>query len=111
MYQEAEEIKDLVEEMNQSLDTLASSSAAKQSSRGEFLKILLLCLVNRESPISREHMNPQLTCSQRQWLHSSVGGASHQYHEVTDSNPVEVLNLRLTVTIIPSFHFISAVHM
>ena len=23
-------------------------------------------------------MNPQLTCSQRQWLHSSVGKASHQ---------------------------------
>ena len=23
--------------------------------------------------LSREHMNPQLTCSQRQWLHSSVG--------------------------------------
>ena len=25
------------------------------------------------SSLSREHMNPQLTCSQRQWLHSSVG--------------------------------------
>ena len=25
-----------------------------------------------------EHMNPQLTCSQRQWLHSSVGRASHR---------------------------------
>ena len=24
------------------------------------------------------HMNPQLTCSQRQWLHSSVGRASHR---------------------------------
>ena len=23
--------------------------------------------------LSREHMNPKLTCSQRQWLHSSVG--------------------------------------
>ena len=23
--------------------------------------------------LSREHANPQLTCSQRQWLHSSVG--------------------------------------
>ena len=37
-------------------------------------------------------MNSQLTCSQRQWLHSSVGGASHRYREVTGSNPVEVLN-------------------
>ena len=27
-------------------------------------------------------MNPQLTCSQRQWLHSSVGRASHRYREV-----------------------------
>ena len=34
----------------------------------------------------------QLTCSQRQWLHSSVGRASHQYREVPASNPVEVLN-------------------
>ena len=41
--------------------------------------------------LSREHMNPQLTCSQHQWLHSSVGGTSHQYLEVTGSNPVEVL--------------------
>ena len=37
-------------------------------------------------------MNPQLTYSQRQWLHSSVGRASHRYREVTGSNPVEVLN-------------------
>ena len=44
------------------------------------------------SSLSREHMNPQLTCSQRQWLHSSVGRASHRYREVTGSNPVEVLN-------------------
>ena len=29
--------------------------------------------------LSREHINPQLTCSQRQWLHSSVGRASHRY--------------------------------
>ena len=36
-------------------------------------------------------MNPQLTCSQRQWLHSSVGRASHRYREVTGLNPVEVL--------------------
>ena len=42
--------------------------------------------------LSREHMNPKLTCSQRQWLHSSVGRASHQYSEVTGSSPVEVLN-------------------
>ena len=70
-----------------------------------------------------EHMNPQLTCSQRQWLHSSVGRASHRYCKVTGSNPVKVLNvffsgflkqlhkLRFTATIIPSFHFISAVHI
>ena len=37
-------------------------------------------------------MNPQLTCSQHQWLHSSVGRASHRYREVTGSNPIEVLN-------------------
>ena len=42
--------------------------------------------------LSREDMNPQLTCSQRQWLHSSVGRASHRYREVTGSSPVEVLN-------------------
>ena len=36
--------------------------------------------------------NTQLTCSQRQWLHSSVGRASHRYREVTGSSPVEVLN-------------------
>ena len=33
-----------------------------------------------------------LTFFQRQWLHSSVGRASHRYREVTGSNPVEVLN-------------------
>ena len=48
--QEAKEIKDHLEEMIQSIDTLASSSAAKQSSRGEFLKTLLLCSGNRELP-------------------------------------------------------------
>ena len=42
--------------------------------------------------LSREHMNPKLACSQRQWLHSSVGRASHRYREVTGSSPVEVLN-------------------
>ena len=42
--------------------------------------------------LSREHVNPKLTCSQRQWLHSSVGRASHRYREVTGSSPVEVLN-------------------
>ena len=42
--------------------------------------------------LSREHMNPQLTGSQRQWLHSLVGRASHRYREVTGSSPVEVLN-------------------
>ena len=40
-------------------------------------------------------MNPQLTCSQRQWLHSSAGRASHRYREITGSNPVEVLNFFL----------------
>ena len=35
---------------------------------------------------------PQLTCSQRQWLHSSVGRASQWYREITGSNPIEVLN-------------------
>ena len=40
----------------------------------------------------REHMNPRLTCSQRQWLRSSVGRASHRYREVTGSNPVQVFN-------------------
>ena len=44
------------------------------------------------SYLSLEHMNPKLTCSQRQWLHSSVGRASHRYREVTGSSPVEVLN-------------------
>ena len=45
------------------------------------------------SYLSREHMNPKLTSSQRQWLHSSVGRASHRYRrEVTGSSPVEVLN-------------------
>ena len=37
--------------------------------------------------LSQDHMNPQLTCSQRQWLHSSVGKASHRYRKVTGSNP------------------------
>ena len=37
-------------------------------------------------------MNPKLTCSQRQWLNSSVGRVSHRYREVTGSSPVEVLN-------------------
>ena len=41
---------------------------------------------------NKSYMNPQLTCSQRQWLQSSVGRASHRYREVTVSNPVEVLN-------------------
>ena len=55
--QEAKEIKDHLEEMNQSVDVLASSGATKQSSRGEFLKTLLLCSVNRElwSPLLRGH--------------------------------------------------------
>ena len=37
-------------------------------------------------------MNRKLTCSQRQWLHSSVGRVSHRYCEVAGSSPVEVLN-------------------
>ena len=44
------------------------------------------------SYLSREHVNPKLTCSQRQWLHSSVGRASHRYREVTGSSSIEVLN-------------------
>ena len=50
VFQEAKEIKDQLEEMNQSIDTLASSSAAKPSSSGEFLKTITLCSVNRELP-------------------------------------------------------------
>ena len=74
--------------------------------------------------LSREHMNPQLTCCQRQWLHSSVGRASqwHRYREVTGSSPVEVLNffqasLRNCKNCDhncedhSSFDFISAVHI
>ena len=58
------------------------------------LGILMIHVMNRNlhSFLSREHMNPQLTCSQRQWLHSSVGRTSHRYREVTGSNPVEVQN-------------------
>ena len=64
------------------------------------LKIMLLfislfisyIIIIKHSFLSREHVNPQLTCSQRQWLYSSVGRASHRYCEVTGSNPVEVLN-------------------
>ena len=72
--------------------------------------------------LSREHMNPKLTCSQHQWLHSSVGRASHRYREVTGSSPVEVLNffqasLRNCKNCDhncedhSSFDFISAVHI
>ena len=49
-------------------------------------------IYREHSLLSREHMNPQLTCSQRQCLHSSVGRVSHRYREVTGSNPAEVLN-------------------
>ena len=66
-------------------------------------------------------MNPQLPCSQRQWFRSSVGRASHQYREVTGSNPVEFLNffsgfftqlhkLRSLLRSYLHFHFIFAVH-
>ena len=44
---ETKEIKDHLGEIKQSIGTLASSSAANQSSRGEFLKTLLICSVNR----------------------------------------------------------------
>ena len=53
---------------------------------------IIYFIYHPHSFLSREHMNPQLTYSQRQWLHSSVGRASHRYREVTGSNPVEVLN-------------------
>ena len=66
---------------------------------------------------------PRLTCSQRQWLHSSVDRASHRYCEVRGSNPIEVLNfffvgfftqlhkLRSLRRSFLHFHFISAVHI
>ena len=66
---------------------------------------------------------PRLTCSQRQWLHSSVDRASHWYCEVTGSNPIEVLNfffvgvftqLHKLRSLRQSFlhlHFFSAVHI
>ena len=53
---------------------------------------MIYFIYHQHSFLSREHVNPQLTCSQSQWLHSSVGRASHRYREVTGSNPVEVLN-------------------
>ena len=37
VFRETKEVKFPLEEMNQSMDTLASSSAAKQSSRGELI--------------------------------------------------------------------------
>ena len=72
--------------------------------------------------LSREHMNPKLPCSQRQWLHSSVGRASHRYRDVTGSSPVGVLNFFQASSRNckncdhncedhPSFDFISAVHI
>ena len=48
------------------------------------------CIINTH--FFREHINPQLTCSQSQCLHSSVGRTSHRYRQVTGSNPVEVLD-------------------
>ena len=58
------------------------------------LGILMIHVMNRNlhSFLSREHMNPQLTCSQCQWLHSLVGRTLHRYRKVTGSNLVEVLN-------------------
>ena len=53
---------------------------------------MIYFMYHLHSFLSREHMNPQLTCSQRQCLHISVGRASHRYREVTGSNPVEALN-------------------
>ena len=60
------------------------------------------------SYLSREHMNPKLTCSQRQWLHSSVGRASHRYREVTGSSPVEVLNFFRLIYAIAKIAIITA---
>ena len=58
-------------------------------------------------------MNSQLTCSQRQWLHSSVGRASHRYRKVTGSTPLKswifftlphaIAYIAFTTTIISSF--------
>ena len=45
-----------------------------------------------QMPKVRRLTKRQLTCSQRQWLHSSIGRASHRYREVTGSNLIEVLN-------------------
>ena len=41
---------------------------------------------------SRSIVGSYVPVKERQWLHSSVGGAWHRYREVTGSNPVEVLN-------------------
>ena len=54
-----------------------------------FISYMVHFIYYKHSFLSREHMNPQLTCSQRQWLHSSVGRASHRYREVTGSNPLK----------------------
>ena len=56
------------------------------------ISYMIYFIYRQHSFLSRKHMNPQLTCSRRQWLHSSVGRASHRYRDVTGSNPVEVLN-------------------
>ena len=53
---------------------------------------MIYFIYRQHSFLSRKHMNPQLTRSRRQWLHSSVGRASHRYRDVTGSNSVEVLN-------------------
>ena len=58
----------------------------------QFIYDLFHIIYHLYSFFSREHMNPQFTCSQRQWLDSSVGRATHRYREVTGSNPFEVLN-------------------
>ena len=55
----------------------------------------LLWLHNIKSRLSHQktvQVKWFVACSQRQWLHSSVGRASHRYREVTGSNTVEVLN-------------------
>ena len=62
------------------------------------------------------------TCSQRQWLHSSVGKALHWYREVTGSKPrwspeffsgffTQLHKLRSLRRSFLHFHFISAVHI
>ena len=55
----------------------------------------LLWLHNIKSRLSHQktvQVKWFVACSQRQWLHSSVGRASHRYREVTGSNSVTQLH-------------------